>query len=295
MQPAALYHSAFYQFADIGDVDAAVQELRRLTRGLNGSVLVAAEGINGAVAGEAAALDTFEHALVMSPVFKGQLEGMAFKRSACTTAPFARMKVHHKPEIVAVGVPVQEVPPGSRLGPQAWRELIARDDVVVVDNRNSFEFRLGHFKGAIDPQVASFRDFPTFIEAHAPQWAAQGKRVAMYCTGGIRCEKTSGWMQGLGLEVYQLEGGILNYFQAMPDAALDWQGECFVFDNRIALDTALNETPTTLEDVYQGEPDGQWRMARARRLQAEVMPAPQADLVQAVQAEGVYPPAAGSD
>ncbi|CAN5639379.1 rhodanese-related sulfurtransferase [soil metagenome] len=272
MQPAALYHSAFYQFADIVDVQAAVHELRRLSTGLNGSVLVAAEGINGAVAGEAAALDAFEAALVTSPVFNGQLKGMAFKRSACTTAPFARMKVHHKPEIVAVGVPAQPVPSGSSLSPQAWRELIAQDDVVVLDNRNSFEFRLGRFKGAVDPQVASFRDFPKFIEANAPQWAADGKRVAMYCTGGIRCEKTSGWMQGLGLEVYQLEGGILNYFQAMPDAALDWQGECFVFDNRIALDTALNETPTTLEDVYQREPDGEWRMARARRLQAGVEP-----------------------
>jgi UPF0176 protein len=286
MQPATLYHSAFYQFADIADVDAAVHELRRLTTGLNGSVLVAAEGINGAVAGEAPALDAFEAALLASPVFNGQLAGMAFKRSACTTAPFARMKVHHKPEIVAVGVPAQPVPAGSSLGPQAWRELIARDDVVVLDNRNSFEFRLGRFKGAIDPQVANFRDFPKFIEANAPQWAAEGKRVAMYCTGGIRCEKTSGWMQGLGLQVYQLEGGILNYFRAMPDAALDWQGECFVFDNRIALDTALNETPTTLEDVYQGEPDGQWRMARARRLQAGVEPSAPAQPVQPPQATG---------
>ncbi|MBC7436015.1 MAG: hypothetical protein H7332_08095 [Bdellovibrionales bacterium] len=270
MQPTALYHCAFYQFAEIGDVQAAVHELRRLTHGLNGSVLVAAEGINGAVAGEPAALDVFEAALLASPVFNGRLQGMAFKRSACTTAPFARMKVHHKHEIVAVGVPAQAVPLGSQLAPQAWRELIAQDDVVVLDNRNSFEYRLGHFRGAVDPQVSSFRDFPRYVQAHAQAWAAAGKRVAMYCTGGIRCEKTSGWMQGLGLTVYQLEGGILNYFQAMPDAARDWQGECFVFDNRIALDTHLNETPTTLEDVYQGEPDGEWRMARARRLQAGV-------------------------
>jgi len=267
MQPAALYHSAFYQFADIADVDAAVQELRRLTTALNGSVLVAAEGINGAVAGEAPALDAFEAALLASPVFNGQLQGMAFKRSACTTAPFARMKVHHKPEIVAVGVPAQPVPAGSSLGPQAWRELIARDDVVVLDNRNSFEFRLGRFKGAIDPQVANFRDFPKFIEANAPQWLAEGKRVAMYCTGGIRCEKTAAWMHdAFDLDVHQLEGGILRYLAETPEPQLDWQGECFVFDNRIALDAQLNETTTTAADVYAGDADETWRLQRAQRL-----------------------------
>ncbi|RYF36245.1 MAG: hypothetical protein EOO25_21220, partial [Comamonadaceae bacterium] len=90
--------------------------------------------------------------------------------------------------------------------------------------------------------------------------------VAMYCTGGIRCEKTSAWMLDLGLESYQLEGGILNYFQQMPDADRDWQGECFVFDNRVSLDTRLQETATTLDDVYLGEPDGEWRLNRARRL-----------------------------
>jgi UPF0176 protein len=156
------------------------------------------------------------------------------------------------------------------LNPQAWRALLAQDGVVVVDNRNSFEFRLGRFKRALDPQVANFRDFPPFIAAHADQWRAEGKKVAMYCTGGIRCEKTGPWMVGLGLDVYQLEGGILNYFQTLPDAALDWEGECFVFDNRIALDTQLQETQTTLEAVYQGAPDGAWRMARARRLAGDV-------------------------
>jgi UPF0176 protein len=145
-------------------------------------------------------------------------------------------------------------------------QLIKDPDVVLLDNRNSFEFRLGHFAGAVDPGVANFRDFPAYVQAHAAQWQAQGQRVAMYCTGGIRCEKTSAWMQGMGLPVYQLDGGILNYFQQMPDAQQDWHGECFVFDNRVALDTRLNETATTLEDVYQATPDGAWRLARARRL-----------------------------
>jgi UPF0176 protein len=154
------------------------------------------------------------------------------------------------------------------VSPAAWRELIARDDVVLLDNRNSFEFRLGRFRNAIDPQVTNFRDFPAYVRAHADGWKAAGKTVAMYCTGGIRCEKTSAWMADLGLPLAQLEGGILNYFAQMPDAQADWQGECFVFDNRVALDTRLQETATTLDDVYTGAPDGEWRLARAKRLAA---------------------------
>ncbi len=267
-----MVHCAFYRFVTLDDAGAVAVRLRELTGGLLGSILVAGEGINGTVAGPIEALDAFESALQHDALFNGRFARMAFKRSGCTTAPFGRMKVHLKPEVVAVGVPAAPVPQGSKLNPAAWREFITREDVVVIDNRNSFEYRLGRFKGAIDPQVSSFRDFPKFIEAHAPQWAAAGKRLAMYCTGGIRCEKTSGWMQGLGLDVCQLEGGILNYFQSMPDAARDWQGECFVFDNRIAIDTQLHETGTTLEDVYEGEPDGQWRIERARRLQAAAVP-----------------------
>jgi UPF0176 protein len=107
---------------------------------------------------------------------------------------------------------------------------------------------------------------PDYIEAHVPEWKAAGKRVAMYCTGGIRCEKTSAWMQDMGVPVYQLEGGILNYFLQMPDADRDWEGECFVFDNRIALDTHLQETATTPDEVYGGVPEWEWRLQRARRL-----------------------------
>jgi UPF0176 protein len=266
----SLVHSAFYRFVPLSDPGAVAERLRVLAGSLLGSILVAKEGINGTVAGEVQDLAAFEQALQRDGAFGACFIGMTFKHSACTTAPFARMKVHVRPEIVAVGVPVLPVQAGTSLAPKAWRDFIAQDDVVVIDNRNSFEFRLGHFEGALDPQVANFRDFPEFIEAHAPHWLADGKRVAMYCTGGIRCEKTSGWMHSLGLEVMQLEGGILNYLRAMPDAQQDWQGECFVFDNRIALNAQLEESGTTLEDVYQGEPDGQWRIERARRLRAGV-------------------------
>ena len=267
--PESLWHIAFYAFVTLPDPDAVAVRLRELTHGLTGSILVAHEGINGVVAGCAAAVDAFEHALTHDAAFCGCFVGTVFKRSACKTAPFARMKIHCKKEIVAFGVDgVNPASAASSVSPHAWRELIAQDDVVVIDNRNSFEYRLGKFKSAIDPNVSNFRDFPKYVATHAPTWRAQGKRVAMYCTGGIRCEKSSAWMRDQGLQVFQLEGGILNYFQSMPDAEKDWEGECFVFDNRIALDTNLQETNTTLEQVYDGEPDGQWRIARARRLDA---------------------------
>ena len=270
--PTALLHTAFYKFAPLPhpeQVGALLRELvsQQRVEGLTGSILVASEGINGMLAGTPVAVNRIEEALVQHPAFAGAFTGMIFKRSACTTAPFGKMKVHVKKEIVPLGVDgVDARRSGIDVSPQDWRELIKAPDVELLDNRNSFEYRLGHFEGAIDPQVANFRDFPAYVRVHAPQWKAQGKRVAMYCTGGIRCEKTSAWMQDMDLPVYQLEGGILNYFGQMPDAQRDWRGECFVFDNRVALDTRLQETATTLDDVYRDEPDGAWRLARARRL-----------------------------
>ncbi|MNJ87776.1 putative rhodanese-related sulfurtransferase [compost metagenome] len=270
--PAAeQFHIAFYKFAKLADADAVVTVCRELTQDLLGSILIADEGINGVLAGDAAALDRFEQALRTDPRLDGAFSNIVFKRSACKTAPFARMKVHRKSEIVFLGVDNVDAigKTGIDVSPQEWRELIAQDDVVVIDNRNSFEFKLGKFKNAIDPGADNFRDFPKYIEEHVPEWQASGKRVAMYCTGGIRCEKTSAWMLDMGVPVYQLEGGILNYFLAMPDAEKDWEGECFVFDNRIALDTKMQETDTTLEDVYGGEPDWEWRLQRAKRLDAD--------------------------
>lgn len=272
---APLFHIAFYRFVALRSPEAAAGRLRELTCGLTGSILVAREGINGVLAGPAAALDAFERALQEDSAFEGKFDGIDFKRSGCKSIPFRRMKVHVKPEIVALGLPAVREPGRhssasmNAVSPVAWRTLIAQDNVVVLDNRNSFEYRLGRFKSAVDPQVSRFRDFVQYVEANAPSWKVAGKRVAMYCTGGIRCEKSGAWMEDLGLEVYQLEGGILNYFRTMPDAERDWEGECFVFDNRVALDTRLEETGTTAEDVYADEPDGAWRLQRARRLEEE--------------------------
>ncbi len=264
---SSLIHSAFYRFTPLGDPHAIATWLREQCASLTGSIIVAKEGISGAVAGPLDAVYRFEQALAQHRSFAG----ISFKRSECKTAPFGRMKVTVKPELVQTGIEQglvvrDEEVKAAQLTPAQWREMMARDDVVMIDNRNSFEYRLGRFRGAVDPQVKHFRDFPAYIEAHAPEWKREGKRVAMYCTGGIRCEKTSGWVRSFGLEVVELEGGILNYFAQLPDAQQDFEGECFVFDNRIALNTQLQETATSIEAVYEAEPDGQWRIARARRL-----------------------------
>jgi UPF0176 protein len=282
--PASLLHTAFYKFTPLEQPDQVAAVLRQLVSqqladGLTGSILVASEGINGMLAGTTQVVNRIEEALLRDPAFEGAFAGMVFKRSACTTPPFGKMKVHVKKEIVPLGIDgVDARRTGINVSPQDWRELIKEPDVVLLDNRNSFEFRLGHFEGAIDPQVTNFRDFPAYVRAHAAEWKAQGKRVAMYCTGGIRCEKTSAWMLDMNLPVYQLEGGILNYFQQMPDAEHDWRGECFVFDNRVALDTHLQETACTLDDVYLGEPDGTWRLERARRLAEAIQDKPEASV-----------------
>ncbi|MEX8495524.1 rhodanese-like domain-containing protein [Sphaerotilus sp.] len=271
-------HSAFYRFTRLDDPAATAEALRARSRdtGVLGSLVVATEGLSGVVAGPVAAVTAFEAALTGDPVFGGAFADLHFKRSPCTTAPFARMKVHVKPEIVALGLEgvsgLDETPAqrtATHLGPAAWQALLADDTVVVLDNRNRFEWRLGRFRGAVDPGVDNFRDFAELVRTQAPHWKARGQRVAMYCTGGIRCEKTGVWMrEALGLEVFQLDGGILNYLEQTAGQSDDtWRGECFVFDNRIALDAQLRETATTAEQVYDpAQPGEAWRLERARRL-----------------------------
>ncbi|MBC8055248.1 MAG: hypothetical protein H7Y61_01580 [Rhizobiales bacterium] len=270
---AALFHIAFYRFVRLNEPARVAEALRELTRDLLGAVLVAGEGINGTLAGESAVLDRFEHALQTDPRFGGAFQGIAFRRSACVTPPYQRIKVHVRGEVLPLGVKSVDAVGrrGVQLDPAQWRDVLDADDTVVIDNRNSFEFRLGRFRDAIDPQVGNFRDLPVFIAKNADDWKARGQRVAMYCTGGIRCEKTAAWMHdAFGLEVLQLGGGILRYFAEAPDAAADWQGECFVFDNRIALDVRLRETATTAAEVYAGRGDNDsdeaWRLQRAQRL-----------------------------
>ncbi len=268
-----LFHIAFYRFVRLVEPERTAAFLRELTAELRGAVLVASEGINGMLAGDVAALSRFERALQHDARFDGAFDAITFKRSACTTPPFQRMKVHVRAEVLPIGVDGVDAVgrPGVQLDPAQWRALLSDPDAVVIDNRNSFEFRLGHFRNAVDPRVGNFRDLPAFIEASAAEWSARGRRVAMYCTGGIRCEKTAVWMRdAFDIEVHQLEGGILRYLAETVDPLPEWQGECFVFDNRIALDTSLNETATTAAEVYAGggvrTEDEAWRLRRAERL-----------------------------
>lgn len=263
-------HSSFYRFRPLADPQAAAARVRALAQGLQGSIVLAGEGLSGAVAGTPDAVQDFERALQASGLFGG---GLRFKHSPGATPPFGRLKISVKPEIVALDLPgAADLPPpdetdDSHVSPAAWRALLARDDVLLLDNRNHFEWRLGRFRGALDPGVQQFRDFVAYVNAQAPQWRSEGKTVAMYCTGGVRCDKTAPWMRSLGLRVLQLDGGILHYLQTLPDAEQDWQGECFVFDKRIALDARLQETGTTADAVFDPTlPDEAWRLARARRL-----------------------------
>ncbi|MCE2679917.1 MAG: hypothetical protein LW629_05590, partial [Burkholderiales bacterium] len=213
-----LFHISFYKFVPITDVDKVVDTVKALASELVGLVLLAEEGINGTLAATAERLDTFEQALAAHPVTAPLFGDMGFKRTVCITPPFGRLKVTRKREVVDMGVFGVDTskPAGVSLKPAEWKSFIRRDDVVVIDNRNSFEFRLGRFENAIDPEVRNFRDFPQYIETHLPQWQADGKKIAMYCTGGIRCEKTAAWLEEKGVESYQLEGGILNYFKEIP-------------------------------------------------------------------------------
>lgn len=216
-----------------------------LSAGLLGTILVAPEGINGMLAGEADALDDFQRALQSTGVLGGAFAGIAFKRTVSHGPPFRRRKVKVKSELVPLDVDGTDVlsraadVAASDVDAEQWRALLRRDDVIVLDNRNSFEYNHGHFVNAVDPGTADFRDFASYVRANAEHWRSTGKTIAMYCTGGIRCEKSSPWMQDLGLTVRQLRGGIVTFLAQMADADQDWQGDCFVFDERRVLDVHL--------------------------------------------------------
>ncbi|MES2990233.1 MAG: rhodanese-like domain-containing protein [Pseudomonadota bacterium] len=265
-----LFHIAFYRFVRVADPAQVAVVVRELGDGLRGSVLVAAEGINGTLAGPGAELDRFERGLRGDARLAGLFDGLQCRRTTCAVTPFGRLAVHVRAEVLPLGVPGVDAVGrrGTQLDPAQWRALLDTPGAVVIDNRNAFEFRLGRFRGAVDPQVGNFRDLPAYVAAHAAAWKAEGRPVAMYCTGGIRCEKTAAWLADeFGLEVAQLEGGILRYLAEVPDAQRDWQGECFVFDNRLSLDAALRPGRATLADVYRSDvPDEAWRLERARRL-----------------------------
>ena len=230
--------AAFYKFVTLNDYQDRRQPLLNLCRQhqIKGSILLAAEGINGTIAGTRSSIDTILSYLTADPYFAD----LKHKESIATKPPFDRLKVRLKREIVTLGIPT--IDPTNLVGtyvkPQDWNELITNPDVVVIDTRNQYEVEIGTFAGSIDPHTDSFTEFPAYVATHLnPQ---QHKHIAMFCTGGIRCEKATSYLLSQGFEnVYHLQGGILKYLEEIPAAESQWEGECFVFDDRVAITHGL--------------------------------------------------------
>lgn len=230
--------AALYHFTRFADPVALVARLRVLcaAEGVRGTLLLAEEGINGTIAGPRAGVDAVLTAIRALP----GCSALDWKESKAAEMPFGRMKVRLKREIVTMGQP--QVDPlagtGSYVDPQDWNALIAAPDVAVIDTRNDYEVAIGSFEGAVDPGTARFRDFPAWWEANRDRF--EGKRIAMFCTGGIRCEKATNFLLGKGArEVHHLRGGILKYLEEVPEAESLWRGECFVFDQRVSVGHGL--------------------------------------------------------
>ncbi len=237
---AALYH--FTRFDDPASLQDPLLALCK-AEGVRGILLLAGEGINGTIAGRRAAID---RVLAHIRALPGCAD-LEHKESIAETQPFGRLRVRLKNEIVTMGQP--DVDPmagtGHYVDPADWNDLITSPDVAVIDTRNDYEVAIGTFEGAIDPETASFRDFPAWWEANKDRF--HNKRIAMFCTGGIRCEKSTNYLLGQGIEdVYHLKGGILKYLEEVPQDQSTWNGECFVFDGRVSVGHGLKEGPHQL-------------------------------------------------
>lgn len=242
--------ASFYQFIPVDDFEtlrepilAKMHEIQ-----IKGTILLAKEGINGSFAGTREQMDAFYHYLHSYPYFKA----LNFKETYDENNPFDKAKVKLRKEIVTMGVaevdPIKT--PGAYLTPEQWHEMIQDPDVVLLDTRNAYEYELGTFKNAINPNIDNFREFPQYVAEHLSD--KKDKKIAMFCTGGIRCEKTTAYMREQGFsEVYQLHDGILNYIQAIPKDNSLWEGQCFVFDDRVAVDNNLERVYPQLPQDYK--------------------------------------------
>ena len=230
--------ATFYKFVSLPDCADLRSRLLQFCQSypLRGTILLAQEGINGTIAGSREAIDA-----VLAYLRSDQrLADLEHRESPAAELPFDRLKVKVKSEIVTLGLP--EVDPSRQVGtyvePQDWNALITDPDVIVVDTRNAYEISVGTFQGAQNPQTGSFREFPGYVQQNLE--SAQSKKIAMFCTGGIRCEKASAYLLSQGFQqVYHLKGGILKYLEEVPAEASLWQGECFVFDQRVAIQHGL--------------------------------------------------------
>ena len=230
--------AALYRFAAFDD-PAAIRtalEARARALGIRGTLLVAGEGINGTIAGAPEAVDAMVATIRSLP----GCAGLAPKYADAAAMPFHRLKVRLKREIVTLGVAGIDAArdAGTYVSPADWNALVDDPDTVVIDTRNGYEVAVGSFAGAIDPGTEAFRDFPAWVDAHRDELA--GKRIAMFCTGGIRCEKATALMKAEGFDdVHHLDGGILRYLEEVPEGESRWRGECFVFDERVAVGHGL--------------------------------------------------------
>ena len=236
--------AALYKFVDLPDCAALREPLLAVCEAhqVKGTLLLAREGINGTIAGPEAGVRAVLAHLRADP----RLAGLAHKESWSETAPFLRMKVRLKKEIVTLGVP--ELDPNRTVGqyvkPQDWNALLADPEVMLIDTRNDYEVAIGTFKGAINPDIKTFAELPAWLDAQPALQSGRKPKVAMFCTGGIRCEKSTALMKMRGFdEVYHLEGGILKYLEEVPPGQSTWEGECFVFDERVSVGHGLQPGP----------------------------------------------------
>ncbi len=246
--------AAFYQFVTLPDFQALREPLRNMCVALDikGIILLAEEGINGTVAGREVAIDALVNQLRNGALFNGRLDNLELKFSGATEMPFNRMKVRLKKEIVTLGDP--DTDPKAKVGAYVdaadWNDLLKQPDILLIDTRNQFEVEMGTFEGALDPNISRFGEFPDFASRALDP--AKHKKIAMFCTGGIRCEKASSYLLSQGFEeVYHLKGGILKYLEDIPPDQSLWRGECFVFDHRVALGHGLSERQQEAELVMK--------------------------------------------
>ncbi|RTL49675.1 MAG: rhodanese-related sulfurtransferase [Bradyrhizobiaceae bacterium] len=250
--------AAFYQFVPLPDFESLREPLRNMCAALDirGIILLAEEGINGTVAGSAVGIDALINQLRTGALFGGRLDNLELKFSAAEQMPFNRMKVRLKKEIVMLGD--KDTDPTERVGvyvdAQDWNALIGQPGMLLIDTRNQFEVEMGTFEGAADPKLASFSQFKDYVDRELDP--ARDTKVAMFCTGGIRCEKASSYLLSRGFkEVYHLKGGILKYLEVVPEEQSRWRGECFVFDQRIALGHGLVERPVSGKQLVDENTD----------------------------------------
>ena len=228
--------AALYRFASFAQPEVLQPQIADwcAEHGLKGTILVATEGINGTVAGSAAGIDAVVVLLRTLP----DCADLDVKYSHAVEMPFYRMKVRVKKEIVTMGIdgidPTRQV--GSYVQPEDWNALISDPDTILIDVRNDYEVAIGTFEGAVDPKTKTFTEFPEWFREHRDELAEGKTKFAMFCTGGIRCEKSTAFLKSEGIdEVYHLKGGILRYLENIPEAKSKWQGECFVFDERVSV------------------------------------------------------------